>query len=44
MFNYFSHIYDEIGRMLNGMINNPEKFIPQKNIKAASATATATAT
>jgi four helix bundle protein len=25
------NIYDEIGRMLNSMADNPEKFIPRKN-------------
>ena len=24
-------VYDEIGRMLGGMANNPEKFIPKRN-------------
>jgi four helix bundle protein len=29
-FNYFQNKYDEIGRMLSSMIQNPEKFLPKK--------------
>lgn len=43
-FNYFENSYKEIGSMLNGMMNNPNKFYP-KNMKVNTpATATATAT
>ncbi|WP_134088833.1 four helix bundle protein [Olivibacter sp. XZL3] len=43
-FNNLQDTYSEIGKMLNAMINNPNRFLPKNNNTNTPATATASAT